>query len=295
LTDTAWTVALAGTGEVTPENAEKLLDDWLPVEGVALLFPKLPRNAKTMRHLVKWAQGEEIDVHEDQEQLVDALVELRKGGDEVYLVLAWDDTEASSKLLEAALEAEIQVKDLTRALDDLEFEDETDVPAEPVDPPKSRSRRASKQREDTPGDVAEAAAEEPSAGESSVPDAEDVASSDTDTPVHADADVVVQAITTGPATIAPQGVTYVTSESTLELPLSEQSPWIGAHLEAWIRHIIRDEYKLLTAKPEKKSVHALVDQDGNYRLGGKGRPRKGEEAVTLTPTEARAVGLEVEE
>lgn len=241
MTDKTWTVALAGTGDVTAENAIALLDDWLPVEGVTLAFPKLPRNAKTLRAVQKWAEEEELHVLSEQSNLIDVLcTAAAKDGHEVYLVLAWDDTESSSQLLEQALTHSIPVKDLTRALDDLEFDDESkaeELAAEPVEEPAV---------EPEPGTYAAKA---------------------------------VQAIVNAPAIIAPQGV-----------GLSEQPS-----LESLIRDIIRDEFAKLTAEPEKATVPVLYDEDGNYRLGGKGRPRKGETATHITPSEARALGLELDE
>lgn len=277
-----WTVAFAGTGEVTPENATALLDDWLPIEGVELLFPKVSRRDKTLQALVKWGKDEEIDVHEDQEQLVDKLVELRNGGDEVYLVLAWDESESSSKLLEQALEAEVPVKDLTRALDDLEFEDET-VP-DPVSEPEPTGRRSRKKADDDKrGDPPWDTSGEDSNGVVHV----SVAAPDTDNaPVQPAKGDVVQATTTGPAVLAPDA----------RLPEgADPANIFGVIIGDMIREIVRDEYAKLTAKPEEATIPVLIDPDGNYRLGGKGRPRKGETATKLTPTEALAVGIELPE
>lgn len=283
-----WTVALAGNGDVTFENAKALLDDWLPVEGVGLVFPKLPRNAKTLRAIAKWAEEEEITVMPDITDLIESLIRAHKEGDQVYLVLAWDETEASSKLLEQALAADIQVKDLTRALDDLEFEDE-DVPAESAGEPESPSGRTSEQRADNNDALAEQAGEDGS-GDTNSTVLHDVESTGADTPVLSIASGVVQATAIGPATIAPQGRTY----TPIVQATGEVTPF-AVYLEEWVRTLVREEIALALAPPEKKNVPVLVDEDGNYRLGGKGRPRKGETATVLTPSEAKAVGIELEE
>ena len=276
-----WTVAVAGSGEVTVDNAVALLDDWLPVENVGVLFPKLGRKDKTLRGILDWAK-EDMDVMEDQENLVAALAGAKKDGDEVYLVLAWDDTETSSKMLEQALEVEIPVKDLTRALDDLEFED-----AEPASEPEPTTRRSRKKatdngaEADTPWDASAEDSDSADAGH-----VDDTGGADTSVSEHGDDADVVQATTMGPAVIAPMGKPALKTDN---------HSFAALALETLIREIIRDEYKKLTAKPETKSVPALMDEDGNYQLGGKGRPPKGWTAVKLTPTEARAVGIEVPE
>jgi hypothetical protein len=62
-------------------------------------------------------------------------------------------------------------------------------------------------------------------------------------------------------------------------------------LEEAIRTIVREEINLRF--PEKATVHALVNEDGDYKIALKGRPARGWTAVMLTPAEAASVGLEV--
>jgi hypothetical protein len=287
LTDQCWTVALAGTGDVTPENAEALLDDWLPVENVSFVFPKLPRNAKTLRSIARWAEAEGIDVVESErgpEVMIGHLEHARAEGDQVYLVLLWDDTEACTGLLEQALAVEIEVKDLTRALDDLEFDDEDEnVSAEPaVEPeaaPEPRARRSSKASRGA--DAAAEGTKRRSESETAPADDGDVAGVSSDTSVPADDNVVVQASAVGPATVAPQGQ-----------PITAYPGGVQQVLEVWIRAIVQDELAIkFPPKPESAEIPVLMSDDGEYKLGGKGRPAKGWTATKVTVTEARKLGL----
>jgi hypothetical protein len=246
--DQPWIVGFAGTGEVTEENASALLDDWLPPEVEIIVPDKIPRAAKGLRAVVDWAEQEKIHVWTvDSRTLVSKIKEAANDGMDPYLVLLWDESTASEALLDEAISSNVPVKDLTRALDDLLFEDEDDesIPFEPD------------------------------------PEPEEIVEPE-----------VIQAEIAGPADIPATMLEPADFSDEPEVNL-------GARLEEVVRAIVVDEMRKApgvyskTPVKEHKTVGALVNEDGVYRIATKGRPKKGETRVELTLEEARDAGLEI--
>ncbi len=142
-----WTVAFVGKGEVTEANVKQLLDkQLLPANAdvQALLPLTIPRRGSKGLRAVDTLLHEEWDIpaeNMDPDDMVAHLAAAKDEGDTVVMVLIGVD-EFTSPLAEAALDANIEVKDLCSALDDVVFEPEAEAeaPAEPDPPRRGRGR-----------------------------------------------------------------------------------------------------------------------------------------------------------
>lgn len=175
MSKTPITLALAGSGTITFEHAQELLDDHLgmvkgeldrdvtviiPVtkgtdtdtegvladyldendfEYVAVSDGTATRNQKSILK-----SAEEVDETKDiPNGVISRLVAAKQAGDDVVLILAWggeDETpsELCEQLLADAEDNDIEVLDLTAGLDELVFKDDTEEePAPPPEPVKA--------------------------------------------------------------------------------------------------------------------------------------------------------------
>lgn len=122
---TTATYAVAGTGEVDEGNAARLLDDLLPQKLGAVYRPaRVPRSNKALSFVISWLESDDVlgpkgTVPSDD--LTAALIARRTDGDDVTLIVLWpaEPSEEDLKLVRDAFDAEIPVKNLSAALDDL--------------------------------------------------------------------------------------------------------------------------------------------------------------------------------
>lgn len=257
------TVAFAGTGSTNVEkkNVEALLDDYVKGREFFALIPEPgpKRGEKGVRNVWSWLDENEHQY--DQEALTDIvpkLLEYKKEGDEVQLVLAWDEedpTEPIETLMAAALDADIPVKDLCRALDDLEFDDGTAASAEeedkdepvyekPARPARGKARQTGRSKSEAKSEPADEAQAEIETA---------VAAQDAALPLR-------------PAEIMAQAL-YV-----------------------FVAEMLKDVYGL---EPKAKPKVAVLyhDENDTYRLAEKGRPRRGEARMEIEHDEAVKLGL----
>jgi hypothetical protein len=238
--------AFAGSGDVDQKNVDALLDNFFPETGdMQVVIPDTVRRSQKGL-MAAWNWATEFEVPVEKLDPADFITYLKAQATEsdasVFLVLAWKDGDKiAEQLLDQASKESIPVKDLCKALDDLEFDEEEDDQAVPEQEEEDHPAAAAKTRGKPRGGTAQA--------------------KDTEVP-------------------AKDGLGVIGGEFFA----------LGASLEAIIRNMIREELN-----PEKATVAALVNEDGEYKLGGKGRPGKGWTAVKLTPTEAHEAGLDVPE
>lgn len=257
-------VAFAGTGSknVEKKNVEALLDDLVKGRQFFAIIPDPgpKRGEKGLRNVWSWLDAEEHEY--DQEKLTDILPKLeefKKDGDEVLLVLAWDDedpTEPIEQLMSDALEADIPVKDLCRALDDLEFDEtdgedaaeevaEDDPPFEPDPPKRGKARQQGRSK----------SAAEPSAA--------DEAQAEESTAVAAQRAVA---------------------------PVHSAAPALVALLTELIGYVLETTYGI-KPKAQPKVAVFYNDSEDSYRLAAKGRPRRGEQRMEIEHAEAVKLSL----
>jgi len=255
------TVAFAGSGEVSEELVKALLTDFFGDDDVFAIIPAtVRRGQKGLKQVEAFLKDADIQYDpEEENEFIGKLHEYRKEGDEVTLVLLWTGDETEERLLDEALAADIPVKDLTRALDDISFaeEDEEETPVEPEPAPPSRTR----------GTPRSSQGKSSRASRGALRAAEDTAAR------KADADEA-QA-TTEVAQVVQEVSSNLTDLNLLFIYAFET--YISLAVDAAL-----DERGI-----KVKTVGVLVDEDGNYRVATKGRPRKAETPATLTISEAK--------
>ncbi|MFI6495909.1 hypothetical protein [Nonomuraea typhae] len=170
-------IVVAGGAEVSRENVEDLLKDFLlidtkdekqfrfflPADGgyigdavvhTAAFLNDLGESYTAVKgHTSPKAKqlarrADDVLAPESDGDMAQYLINILKGakadGDEVFLLLAWGDGEeapddVTEELLDLAAEAEIPIKDLTAGLDDLGFDDESES-AEDAEEPVDEER-----------------------------------------------------------------------------------------------------------------------------------------------------------
>ena len=156
-----WTVAFAGPGFVTEQDAEAQLNNWwkeVPKETeFTLILPaRIARAQKGLHNVAAYLTKEFGDKSNDGFEtssvgdIVGRLKDASDAGHEAYLVLLWGDEgdTVAEDLLEAATQASIKVLDLTTGLEPLAWEetgaqDPPDEPETPAKAPAARRRRGS--------------------------------------------------------------------------------------------------------------------------------------------------------
>lgn len=167
-------IIVIGSGEVTKQEVHDLLTDFLkPYDGVDVYFPVDTKGfTKAVEFTYDWVDQEDIypfllvnakqsrKFHHDGEPLrtqsVAALTTMKKETDEQFLLVALPDPEEQPDdyddvmdVIEAAVAADIPVKDLTGGLDDVRLdappapEPEPEPDPEP-EKPKARTRTSSR-------------------------------------------------------------------------------------------------------------------------------------------------------
>ena len=320
-------VGFAGAGDVERENVFALLDDQLTAwdelyDDVIFVVPDKPkRGDKAMKHVRDFLEDEEVGLtEEDYDELVRAYEDsanicsmLVHDGDDQLLILApkLDDEggadDLTEELMEAAGSHEIPIKDLTHSLDDLIFDDdeEESAPAEPVEeteeePEKPRKRRSRPEidegRQETLDNLKDL--REASEGRREVPAV--IASENPGKELLNEASEAA-ADEAQARTLSFAGI--MAAESDLGAKSSSQIFESPLTIDEQIRQIVRDEVtrQLVVAGLVKSAemldneelIEVYKDEDGGYRKKGRGRPRKGEETLSISKAEARELGLDV--
>lgn len=126
--------ALFGSGEVDPDNAAALLDDLLPAEDIGVFYRPVqvprgtPLKAVVDRLETPKLLGPKGTLPADD--LIEALVSRRKGGDDVLLIALWPEepTDEEKEMVTQARALGIRVVSIGDAIDDLLWEPEPEVP-----------------------------------------------------------------------------------------------------------------------------------------------------------------------
>lgn len=129
MTDTLATYALWGSGDLTPENAKALLEEYIPDDVGTIYRPdRIDREHKGLRVARDWFElpknlGQDGTV--PSTDLIQSLIDDRDGEfhDEVYLLALWPEhpTHEDFDFIELAQNSGITVFDLSRALDELDL------------------------------------------------------------------------------------------------------------------------------------------------------------------------------
>jgi hypothetical protein len=311
-------VGFAGSGTVSQDAVTDLLNDWLEVEGdktkndILTFFPVGPQyNNENLEKVLTWGEEAALPFYlfaEDEDDLPDwasegegksvtkdaaadlvkVLAQEAERGAETALVLLWgqedeeigeDESKVAEHFLDLATSAQIPVKDLTAALDDLGFSETPAEDAAPEPEPEPEPEPATKPRGRARAKKAEPA---PLADEETP--LEDEEPEEAAKPAEAEKPAVK-------AAEVAQAVKEIVSPNEDKPEVVEMSL-----LEHSIRQIVLavlEEQGLLKAKEEKKTSF-YVDSDGVHFRAGRGRPPKGLKKVELTDYEmnvVRAKGL----
>jgi hypothetical protein len=142
------TYLFAGSGASTKANTEELLDSHLPADVTdVVLQTKIDSDNKGLKTVEAFLLKEFTDGITRCDDMLDHIASLDiQKGEEVYLVLLWNDDDESRELVVAANAAGIVTKDLTDGLDVILWEEdkppEPEETPEPPARPKRRSRAA---------------------------------------------------------------------------------------------------------------------------------------------------------
>jgi hypothetical protein len=313
--ETLMTYALWGRGEVTLENATKLLEEYIPDNVGTVYRPeRVDRDHKGLRTALDWF--EHPDFLGDggalaSTDLVQSLTFDRDTqGDEVYLLALWpeDPTHEEFDFIEAVQNAGITVFDLSRALDELDLS--LYSRPEPTKEEKAEARAA-----------ARAADKEGTRGRTSTRKLSDAAKEEGETRETEGAEEAVTKATEGPLSETQEvaeaptpthwDVDFESPEFGLELAKANLLDAIEVFVEAKV-NLMRAQYDArqdieLASQPEQDmtdrppfdgpfvgegtTLYYLRKSTGTYRLAGDTKPRRGEQVANLTPEEEAEKGL----
>ena len=316
-------IAFAGSGTVTPANVKALIDDQLIGERDVAEFyvpdkiaeKKQPGLANVVGYLTKY-WGDD-DSSEDPFKTapvsnLDAVLRTgaRDGLDPVLVILAGDDgaDDETADLVEAALQSDIRVLDLAAGLDEVTAtEDEAEeVPAEPEPEPEAPKRR----RRTTAAPEAEkpapartrgkprSKAEVAEVGEKALDDlkAKRAAADDTppfDGPYKGEGinlskfSKSVDKIDFSKLSKSVEGVSVSSGESVRDLLIVALRGALSA-LEAADAPLGAVLDAADAGQPGPTTAYIRDDETGKLRKRGRGKPRAGETAVYLTPSQEKA-------
>lgn len=259
-------VGFIGNGEVTEDNASDLLDNnLLPNDAAVTIHSYVPTNLKRtqkglkiVEHLLDETFGLDPVAFGSEQAIVEQLVKIREADEnyDVTLVVLFDEQDGTVSLVEQAIGAGIQVKDLCAALDDIELADPEPEPPAETPAPKQRG----KARGTTSSGAAEATVEGPA--------------------------------TVVPISQVHGGDSPVTHGQLLEAAIRkivrEELNMAGLS----IGHNAFTEVSEQDRKIQDK-VRAFVTEDGEYELAPEGQKRapRGKKTVELTQDQAKEVGL----
>ena len=322
------TVAFAGSADVEPELVAQELDNFLPqddAEIAKILLPeKILRRDKGLKNVKAWLDEQNIEY----EQVADLVTALAGGTATAVLVLLWSDDvdqsayDAAFELGTAASAAGIPVKDLAGGMDDLNFEDPAEdepdpvedepvkpAPAEAEKPARGRGRRGTSNDTTKTAKPAEAVSEprtrtrgKPRSGEvqgTTGPKVEDKDETtppfETDTPKGLDFSKLLPG-----SHVSEVSGDVVPPSYPIDIQLLTE--FIDARiiqlLHIWTLAMKpkgqpgRPHKDGSPAQPRGEEKIAFIKGADGLRKRGRGRPRRGEEAVELTRSEAEDQGFD---
>lgn len=297
MTDTFMTYALWGTGDITPENATALLDEYIP-ENVGTIYrpERITRDQKGLRTALDWFESPDFLGEGGAVPSTDLVQSLTfdrdTQGDEVYLLALWPEVPGHEDFdfIESVQANGITVLDLARALDELDLS--LYSRPEPTKEEKAEARAEAREAAKTakaPRTTKKLSDEKP--------------------------DVVTMGVTEPTVLATPsaprQGPAYV------EFLLKEESAlWRRVEeAKAAFDQAMKEYMETVTVSmiPVREGLEAAEDEarppfDGPYvgegttdyfysktqdayRLAAGAKPRRGEIVVRLTPEQAQEKGL----
>jgi hypothetical protein len=295
LADKPWSVAFVGAGESTEENVKHLLDDWMHGNreyNPPVIPNKIPRAQTGLKRVWDWLDtefGSENVDKLDATTIVTGLLGPRDDGKAesflVYIPAGEDDPYLP--YVKHALDEGIPVLDLTAGLYPFELaktEPEADPDPEPEDEkPAPRRRRGTPRTPDAGRQSADGDPEgygDPVAPNQALESDPPWDTDDETTPAVPEPS---RSETSQPATASAGGITVNLSQQTLDLLMATFTS-LGQDVAAAVA-------AGLPGAPKPKTYPYWVDEDGNYRKRGQGRPRKGETEANLTAAEIEELGL----
>jgi hypothetical protein len=289
---TLHSVGFFGSGKVEPATATALLNKDLPNNLGGIYRPaEITRRMATLSAVVDWLA---VDVGEEgvipSDDLIADLLERQSGGDTIALIAILPDepAEAELKILKDARDNDIRVKDLAKALADVDFDVYFPPPAEEPEPEATAETPERTTGEAAASAVASLLPGSPYAAEAllggmagyvtalvyeilhkeGVPLSSDAARQVT-AAVAPDA-LKAAAVKPSPRSRAKPARQRATAAKS-ELP-DDEPPFDGPYTEA---------------SAGEKTFKYYVNPDGMYRLA-RGLPRRGEEVAELTEAKIRA-------
>jgi len=299
MTETPYmTYALWGKGDVTPENAAALLDEYIPDNVGTVYRPEvIDRSHKGLRTALDWFESPDFLGAGGAVPSTDLIQSLTfdrdMQGDEVYLLALWpaEPTHEDFDFIESVQNAGITVFDLSRALDELDLslysrpeptkEEKAEARAEAREEARN-GRQRRKLSENTEAPEAEAAREVPATVE------EDLGVAYVPGPVET-AEALVSSTFLAENMFA--GIkAYIDDQIRRGIAVAMAEVEMGLHEHSG------------TPAPEDRppfdppyvgvdtKEYFLQKSTGNWRVAN-GKPRRGEEVHNLTDDEAREKGI----
>lgn len=281
MADKLRTVAFVGAGDATAENIAHLLDDWFTGECAPPIVPAgISRKHKGLNLTADWLNSEfkpqNVDIVE-QTKIITALCEGRDAGTaDAYLVyIPAEEDDPYEPFVKHALDEGIPVLDLTQGLYPYALPaPEPEPEPEPEVKPRRGRPRAAAAQEEKPSKMDELNFQRQAEAK---PGLDFTRLADT---IAKEKEIEASMADPTPPWSPPKASVEL-SQSTIDLCLQALAALAGD-----IASSVKD-----APKPPKTQPY-WVDEDGNYRpREGKGRGRKGETAVDLTPGEIDELGL----
>ena len=298
------TYLFAGSGASTKANTEELLDSHLPADVTdVVLQTKIDSDNKGLKTVEAFLLKEFTDGITRCDDMLDHIASLDiQKGEEVYLVLLWNDDDESRELVVAANAAGIVTKDLTDGLDVILWEeDKPPEPEETPEPPARPKRRSRAARAADNADREAASVPAPRRGKDTQETVEAVTEALSPVDGYAEKEIWTEAelITLIDAQIAkallniavafdtvrqdkPDGVDWSKLPKAVEEPAAD--PTSGQHGRS--RRTGAEE-------TEEKFTFIMNDEgDQVLRKRGRGKPRSNQVVAELTLAEAREKGYD---
>ena len=290
------TYLFAGSGASTKANTEELLDSHLPADVTdVVLQTKIDSDNKGLKTVEAFLLKEFTDGITRCDDMLDHIASLDiQKGEEVYLVLLWNDDDESRELVVAANAAGIVTKDLTDGLDVILWEeDKPPEPEETPEPPARPKRRSRAARAADNADREAASVPAPRRGKDTQETVEAVTEALSPVDGYAEKEIWTEAelITLIDAQIAKALLALAVAFDTVRkeggvenTPDPPVDPTPGQHGRS--RRTGAEE-------TEEKFTFIMNDEgDQVLRKRGRGKPRSNQVVAELTLAEAREKGYD---
>lgn len=297
----ATTYALWGLGELSPENAKALLDEYIAENVGAVYRPeRVTREHQGLRTALAWFEAPEFlgdgGAMPSTDLVASLLNEREDNGDEVYLLALWPEvpTHEDFNFIEAAQRDGITVLDLSRAMDELDLT--LYSRPEPTKEEKAEARAVARAAA-----KAEKEANKPPAKTSAKKKLSDDAGDPSDT------DTVITVGVTRPNVPVYD---FVEEEARLWMEVEMAKALLDQAIKNYTETItvamipIREDIEAREDRPpfnadevppflgEEESTSFYWSPANGYRLA-EGKPRRGESVRILTPEQIKELRLNV--